>query len=66
MHEIKKEETIMCQAVNELFADEIAELKIKMDSELAKKDAQLDEKTAQIAALQAELLKYKASAATPL
>ena len=37
MHEIKKEETIMCQAVNELFADEIAELKIKMDSELAKK-----------------------------
>ena len=65
MHEIKKEETIMCQAVNELFADEIAELKIKMDSELAKKDAQLDEKTAQIAALQAELLKYKASFPAP-
>lgn len=72
MHEIKKEEITMCQAVNELFADEIAELKIKMDSELAKKNAQLDEKTAQldektaqIAALQAELLKYKASFPTP-
>lgn len=57
-----QEELTMCQAVNELFADEIAELKIKMDSELAKKDAQLEEKTAQIAYLQAELLKYKSSA----
>ena len=75
----------MCQAVNELFADEIAELKLQMKdqeqslikqySEMAaekvaekvaemeaEKNALLDEKNAQIAALQAELLKYKQAA----
>jgi hypothetical protein len=68
----------MCQAVNELFADEIAELKIQLKEQLeaqkqalikqriemeAEKNALLDEKTAQIAYLQAELQKYKSSPA---
>ena len=72
MHEIKKEESTMCQAVNELFADEIAELKIQLNEREqalikqriemeAEKNALLDEKTAQIAYLQAELQKYKSS-----
>ena len=76
-NEIGEKKITMCQAVNELFADEIAELKIQLNereqalikqrTEMeAEKNALLDEKTAQIAALQAELLKYKASAATPL
>ena len=66
MHEIKKEELTMCQAVNELFADEIAELKIQMkerEQALIKQHAESEaEKDAQIAYLQAELLKYKSSA----
>ena len=64
----------MCQAVNELFADEIAELKIQLNEREqalikqriemeAEKNALLDEKTAQIAYLQAELQKYKSSPA---
>ena len=56
----------MCQAVNELFADEIAELKIQMkerEQALIKQHAESEaEKDAQIAYLQAELLKYKSSA----
>ena len=66
----------MCQAVNELFADEIAELKIQLNEREqalikqriemeAEKNAQIayleSEKDAQIAYLQAELQKYKSS-----
>ena len=54
----------MCQAVNELFADEIAELKKQVadkDVQLADKDAQLADSATLIANLQAELLKYQQS-----
>ena len=65
MHEIKKEESTMCQAVNELFADEIAELKIQLNEReqaLIKQRIEMEaEKNAQIAYLQAELQKYKSS-----
>ncbi len=60
----------MCQAVNELFADEIAELKIQLNEreqalikQRIEMEAEKNEKDAQIAYLQAELQKYKSSPA---
>ena len=64
MYWIKTEDKNMCQAVNELFADEIAELKKQVadkDVQLADKDAQLADSATLIANLQAELLKYQQS-----
>lgn len=56
-----KEEPNMCQAVNELFADEINEMKLIIadkDSLIADKDSQIAKQSALIAQLQAELEKY--------
>ena len=67
-----KEEPEMCNAVNELFADEIAEMKVIIadkdalitklqsdrDSQLASKDSIIADKDAMISKLQSELDKY--------
>ena len=62
------EDPTMCRAVNELFADEIKELKnivadmnstiADKDSQIADKDSQLALKDAMIAKLQAQLEQY--------
>lgn len=60
-----KEEPSMCQAVNELFADEIKQMKTIIadkDSQLSSMNSQLNDKDALIAQLQAELEKYKKKA----
>ena len=64
-----KEEPSMCQAVNELFADEINQMKLviadkdsqltNLGSQLTLMGSQLADKDILIAQLQAELEKYK-------
>ncbi len=54
MNEIKKEGGSMCRAVNELFADEINEMKAVIadkDTQLADKDTQLADNAVQIKTL---------------
>ena len=51
----------MCNAVNELFADQIKEKDViiaGMETQLADKDSQIADKDSQIAELQAKLDKY--------
>lgn len=48
----------MCQAVNELFADELKEMEQKMKLIIADKDAMIADQSAIIAKLQAQLEQY--------
>jgi hypothetical protein len=48
----------MCQAVNELFADELKEMEQKMKLIIADKDAMIADQSAIIAKLQAQLKQY--------
>ena len=48
----------MCQAVNELFADELKEMEQKMKLIIADKDAMIADQSAIIAKLRAQLEQY--------
>jgi len=48
----------MCQAVNELFADELKEMEQKMKLIIADKDSLIADQSAIIAKLQAQLEQY--------
>ena len=55
---IKEVDPNMCQAVNELFADELKEMEQKMKLIIADKDAMIADQSAIIAKLQAQLEQY--------
>ncbi len=69
MRKIKKEGLPVCQAVNELFADEIKELRIINDAQaeqieqqgvqIEQKDAQIEQKNMQIEQDAKEILRLK-------
>ena len=55
---IKEVDPNMCQAVNELFADELKEMEQKMKLIIADKDSLIADQSAIIAKLQAQLEQY--------
>ena len=55
---IKEVDPNMCQAVNELFADELKEMEQKMKLIIADKDAMIADQSAIIAKLHAQLEQY--------